>query len=321
MRILWMVGLVVWSCCFALGFNYGHGDSLVISIILLVSVLGIMGTDIFFLNRWTDPHGGENKKDASVKEMACLVVYVVMLLLTIGGVARFVTVQTEIKSKVRTEALSRIEELRAVFGNEDCEGSYQSYVTEISATYRNEMKKDYADEKTVNIAVAEFEDAMMGEGSYERLRNQAKAFLAECEYSILNWIPWNVTEYLRALDSNLSEWETELVSLSKKNDWVKATGDVYDPHLNIIAPLAPQVTDSKISNYGLLSIVLILVMQVLILFPYVKGKDWSKSGPIKHKSTTGGPVVYGRNGRINSANRSNKSFEADDDEMLEELKY
>ena len=32
LNILWVVGLLVWSCCFAMGFNYGHGDSLLVSV-------------------------------------------------------------------------------------------------------------------------------------------------------------------------------------------------------------------------------------------------------------------------------------------------
>ena len=61
LNILWVVGLLVWSCCFAMGFNYGHGDSLLVSVILLFAILAIMGIDVFFLNKWTNPC--KNKRD------------------------------------------------------------------------------------------------------------------------------------------------------------------------------------------------------------------------------------------------------------------
>ena len=180
LNALWVVGLLIWSCCFAMGFNYGHGDSLLVSLILLVAVLLIMGIAIFFLNRWSTLAG----KTAKTKEMACLVTYLIMALLTVSGVAHFIAVQTDVKTEVRPKALGQIQELRRVFGNDSKEGSYQSYVSELAGTYRNQMKKDYADEGTVNLAVSEFEDEMMGEGEYERLKNQANKFLGDCEHSI-----------------------------------------------------------------------------------------------------------------------------------------
>ena len=288
MRVLWMVGLLTWSCCFALGFNYGHGDSLMVSLILLIAVLSIMGVDVFFLNKYANPDLGSHRKHAATMEKVCLVVYAVMVVLTIGGVAHFVTVQTTVKSEVRPEALSRIQELRRVFGADNVEGSYQAYVATMSQTYRNAMKKNYADEGTVNVAVAEFEDEMMGQGEYELMRNQALAFLDECEYTVLNWIPWNVTEYLSELDENLNEWEEELIALSKKNEWVIESNEPYDPRSEATDSLASRVINSEVADFGALSIVLIVVMQILILLPYMRERDWLKSNTKKHK----GAYVY-----------------------------
>ena len=288
LNVLWVVGLLIWSCCFAMGFNYGHGDSLLVSIILLVAVFLVMGISIFFLNKWSVSDG----KTAKAKEMASLIAYLIMVLLTISGVAHFITVQTDVKTEVRPKALNQIHELRRVFGNDTKEGSYQSYVSELSATYRNEMKKDYADEGTVNLAVSEFEDEMMGEGEYERLKNQSQRFLSDCEQSVELWIPWTVTEYLAQLDKNLEEWPTALVRLSSKNNWVKTTGESYNPHLDVTNKLAEQVSNPSISDFSLLAIIIIIVLQVIILFSYLRGKDWSQSGPIRHKEVSGGPIVY-----------------------------
>lgn len=290
LNALWVVGLLIWSCCFAMGFNYGHGDSLLVSMILLVSVLLIMGISIFFLNKWSTLVG----KTATAKEIACLVTYLIMALLTVGGVAHFIAVQTDVKTEVRPKALSRIQELRRVFGNDNKEGSYQSYVSELAGTYRNQMKKDYADEGTVDLAVSEFEDEMMGEGEYERLKDLASTFLNDCEQSVDLWIPWTVTEYLSQLDNNTVDWSSKLVALSSKNEWVKTTGDSYNPHLNADEGLADLVKSPKGSDFGVLPIIIIIILQIIILFSYLRSKDWSQSGPVKHKSKNGGPVVYDR---------------------------
>lgn len=288
LNALWVVGLIIWSCCFAMGFNYGHGDSLLVSLILLVAVLLIMGISIFFLNKWSVSDG----KTAKTKEMASLFAYLVMVLLTISSVAHFITIQTDVKTEIRPKAINRIHELRRVFGNESKEGSYQSYVSELSATFRNQMKKDYADEGTVNLAVSEFEDEMMGEGEYERLKNQSQRFLSDCEQAVEFWIPWTVTEYLAQLDKNTEEWPSALVRLSSKNEWVKTTGESYNPHLDDTVNLAELVSNPTISDFSLLAIIVIIVLQVIILFSYIRGKDWSQSGPIRHKEVSGGPIVY-----------------------------
>lgn len=292
LNILWVIGLLVWSSCFAMGFNYGHGDSFLVSLILLLAVLTIMGIDLYFLNKWANPQNVSNKKNAKTKEFASLGIYIVMVLLTMGGFAHFIAVQTAVKSEVRPLALERIQELRRVFGDEDREGSYLCYVSELAVTYRDAMKKNYADEGTVNLAVSEFEDEMMGLGAYDRLNAQAHVFLNDCEYAVLYWFPWNVTEYLIQLDENTIAWTEELVELSSKNEWVRETGEIYNLHVDDVGSFADLVINSNVSDYGVLSIVLIVVLQILILFSYIRSKDWSRSGPIKHKAKSGGPVVY-----------------------------
>ena len=305
-NFLWIAGLLIWSCCFAMGFNYGHGDSLVVSIILLLAVLAIMGISIFLLNKWANPLSGINKKTAKTKELACLCVYVLMVILTVSGFAHFIAVQTEVKTAVRPLAMNRITELRRVFGNENKEGSYMAYVQGLSNTYRNAMKANYADESTINLAVSEFEDEMMGEGGYERLKNQANKFLSNSQQSIDFWIPWTVTEYLTQLDVNTQNWINELVRMSKKNEWVKATGEKYESHIDFSVSLAEQVINPSISDFSVLAIVLIVILQILVLFPYLREKDWSQSGPQKHKSSRF--VVY--NGKeSNIGDESNNKIE------------
>lgn len=309
-NFLWIAGLLIWSCCFAMGFNYGHGDSLVISIILLLAVLAIMGIAVFLLNKWANPLSSVNKKNAKAKELTCLVVYAIMVILTLNGFAHFVAVQTDVKSEVRPQALSRINELRRVFGNENKEGSYISYVHELSATYRNAMKADYADESTVKLAVSEFEDEMMGEGNYERLKNQSNKFLADCQQSVEYWIPWNVTEYLTQLDLNSENWANDLIRMSERNDWVKTTGDKYIPHIDTETKLAAQVINPSISDYSILAIVLIVVLQILVLFPYLRVKDWSQSGPKVHRDNQ--VVVYSGKRKNNNLNKSSNQDDTEE---------
>lgn len=285
---MWVVALMIWAGCFAMGFNYGHGDSLVVSIVLLVAVFAIMGIDIFMLNKFVDPQEMLNRDKAKIKEIACIVVYAVMVLLTMGGFAHFITVQTEVKSSVRQLAKDRIQELRTMFGKETDEGSYWAYMTELSATYRNMQKENNTSESTVNSRVAEFEDEMMGDGSFEELRSKAKAFLKECDYSVENWIPWNVVEYLTKLDANTEEWYEKLRALSDKNEWVQKTGEHYVSPVKNEEKLAPKVLTPKTSDFGLLAIVLIVVLQIMVLLTYIKTKDWSHKGPEKAK----GVMVY-----------------------------
>lgn len=303
-NFLWIAGLLIWSCCFAMGFNYGHGDSLVVSIILLLAVLAIMSIAIFLLNKWANPLSGINKKTAKTKELACLCVYALMVILTVSGFAHFIAVQTEVKTAVRPLALNRITEIRRVFGNENMEGSYMAYVQELSNTYRNAMKANYADESTINLAVSEFEDEMMGEGGYERLKNQANKFLSNCQQSIDFWIPWTVTEYLTQLDGNTESWMNELVRMSEKNEWVKTTGEKYESHVDFSVSLAEKVINPSTSDFSVLALVLIVILQVLVLFSYLREKDWSQSGPKKHKSSRF--VVYdGNDSIINKESNNN----------------
>lgn len=283
LNIMWVIALLIWAACFAMGFNYGHGDSLVVSIVLLVVVFAVMGLDIFMLNRWVDPNKISDRSKARAKEIASLVVYAVMVVLTIGGFAHFLTVQTEVKSAVRPLAKDRIAELRTMLGNEEKEGSYWAYVSEMSATYRNKQKENNTDEKTVNTLVARFEDEMMGDGSFEQLRGNALKLLKECEYSVDNWVPWTVVENLKKLDKNTEEWYNELRKFSDKNEWIVETGERYESPVKNKEELAEMVINPEEGDFGLLSIVIIVVLQIMVLASYFSTKDWSRRGPGRDK--------------------------------------
>lgn len=306
LNIMWVVALLIWAACFAMGFNY-QGASLVVSIVLLVAVFAIMALDIFMLNKWADPEGGTDRSKAHAKEIACFVVYVVMLVLTASGFAHFITVQTEVKSEVRPLAKERIRELRIMFGNENKDGSYWAYVTEKSETYRNMQRKNNTDVSTVNTRVAQFEDDMMGNGDFEQMRSKANSFLKECENSVDNWIPWNVVEYLGKLDENTEEWYNSLRNLSDKTDWVRETGEHYESPVKNNESLATKVLKPEVGDFGLLSIVLIVVLQIIVLLTYLKTKDWSRRGPIK----TSGMRVY-NSGTKDSKLKDTKDKENDD---------
>ncbi|MCC8118181.1 MAG: hypothetical protein LIP09_05445 [Bacteroidales bacterium] len=296
-RILWIVGLLAWTICFALGFNYGHSDSLMVSIILMVAVLAIMGIDIFLLNKWADSEAGGNKKTAKAKELACLAVFIVTILLTVNGVAHFITMQGTVKSQVRPEALTRIQELKQMFGNEDTQRSYLHYVSEMGETYNNAIKKNYADQGTIDVMMGKFNDEMRGYGEYDRLKKTASSFLYNCEYSVLNWFPWDVIEYLDQLDTNTQEWIGSLETLSMNSEWVQENNEPYNPHINASTNFKQQLANVNLSNYGPVSILIIILLLIMMLLQYVSVKDWSRSGPRRYKPTKGsgprnGPMVY-----------------------------
>lgn len=293
LNIMWVVALLIWAGCFAMGFNYGDGNSLVVSIVLLVVVFAVMGLDVFLLNRWVDPSKNSDRSKAHAKEIASLVVYAVMVALTVSGFARFITVQTVVKSEIRPLAKDKIAQARTMLGNEEVEGSYWAYVSEMSATYRNKQKENNTEEATVNANVARFEDDMMGDGSFSTLREDGLKFLRDCEYSVDNWVPWTVVENLKKLDKNAVDWYEELCRLSDKNEWVVETGEKYESPVKNKEELAAMVTKPKAGDFGILAVVLILLIQIIVLLPYAMKKDWTRKGPAKSK----GIPVWSNQGR------------------------
>lgn len=293
MRVLWILGLVAWTVCFALGFNYGNSSSFLVSVLVFVAVLGIMATDLIILHKQIDPDSVNDKSKARVKEIASLVVYFAMVGVTVLGVARYVTIQSQVKPEITKLATQTINELYVMFtAEENCAGSYLTYVDEMADRYREYKKRGYPNEGTLKQDVADFVDQMRQKGNYRPMGYDDY----DLSYKILNWLPWNIAETLLELDTNPQKWAQSLTDLSESvlaEKWPEAVGDKYVPTVTVHNPsLYSRLTNYSQSNFGVLSIVLIVILQLMILIPYVWQKDWSMSGPVEYKSRTGrGPKV------------------------------
>ncbi|MBR5211005.1 MAG: hypothetical protein IKV91_00355 [Bacteroidales bacterium] len=296
MRVLWILGLVAWTVCFALGFNYGeNSSSFLVSVLVFVAVLGVMATDLIILHNQIDPDSVNDKSKARVKEIASLIVYFAMVGVTVVGVARFVTIQTQVKSEIAPLAKLAIDEVHAMFTiEENSTNSYLTYVDEMAERYRAYKAKGYHDKGTLDTYTADFIDQMKQNGLYRPIGIDDK--IAEYDYRVLNWLPWNIAETLVELDTNPQKWAKSLTDLSESvlaEEWPEAVGDKYVPTVTVHYPsLYSRLTNYSQSNFGVLSIVLIVILQLMILIPYVWQKDWSVSGPVEYKSRTGrGPKV------------------------------
>ena len=300
MRLLWIVGILVWAACFALGFNYKYGDSITTTVILFVALLGIMGTDIFLLNRFVSPNSGVNRKNARTKEIVCLAVYVIMMVLSLGSVAHYIHVESNVKSNVRQEARNRINDIRRVFADSETSGSYLYHVEEYKGKYEDRLDNEGVKQITKETKLSTFNKDMLGDVLYDETKSGITTILDECESHVNNWVPWNINEYLTTLDNEYiisleDDKDNNVEKLVERSQEVlsKTFDDNYDesyrynPNLTKDKLLAPELRGE--TSYGLLSVVVIVLIQLLVLIPYVREKDWSRSGPKQHK---GGFKVY-----------------------------
>ena len=295
MRVMWILGLIAWSVCFALGFNYGNSSSFLITILVFIAVLVVMATDLIILHRQNDPAVVINREKARLKEIASLVVYVAMVAVTITGVARFVTVQNDIKSEVSQLAKTSIDEIYEMFTEEEgATGSYNNYVYTMATRYRASLAMTYSDAGTLDMKEADFVDRMKDYGGYRPIG--IDDLIDDYDYTVLNWLPWDIAETLGELDKRPSEWAASLTELSEDvlaELWPAAIQDAYQPKITVYGPsLQSRLTQYDQSNFGLLSIILIVVIQLMIIIPYVWQKDWSLSGPKKYTGKPNkGPAV------------------------------
>lgn len=290
MNLLWIIGVLAWSCCFAFGFNYFHGQSLLVFIVMFVAASCLMGITLYMLNKTADKASGGNRANAALKERLCLALLAVMICVSIVYVARFITIQTKVSPSVKVAATERISKLRVLFAGEDVEGSYRCYVAEMAETYKNQLRGLYYSKGTIDTKVAEFKDEMHGKDEFNELAYGADEFLSSAERVINYWIPWDVQRKLSRLDMYSKDWPEELVTMSKGPEWVNRTGDVFKPDIPDDEPLAPRVTEYSVSNFGMLPILLIAAMIIFMIIPYAKIKDWGAKGPGGYKGT--GMTVY-----------------------------
>lgn len=295
LRILSVLGLLVWCACFALGYNYKEGGALMMSLMLGLALLVAMGLFLYLMNRWGNPTSGEHKANARSYEIICGVLYAVMVALSVTGVARFITVQSRVQNEVRPLAEERINELETVFGDESVAGSYRSYVEARKETYAVEVAAKYAGideegkQQNVELEVSRLEDELTKNGTFDDTKANVDDFLAHCKYSVMHWVPWTITRYLADLDANLPVWETEVVKMS--TDCKYTTLEAYSIESVAKDSLLDMVKNPKGGVFSALAIIVMLSLQIAILLFYFAGKDWSRQGPgradFKHNSGIG----------------------------------
>lgn len=284
--ILSCIGLLCWCACFTFGYSYSEGGALNMSIILGVALLVAMGLAFWLMVRWSHPKSEDHKANAKNKEIAYSAVYLILSALSISGVAKFVTVQSTVKDKVRTIALQRMDELETIFGDENTPGSYLAYVEEKAATLAISVAARYTgtDESgkndNVRVAVATFKDRMTKDGQFENLQNTVNNFLDHCRYSFNHWIPWTVTRYLNELDEKLPSWEEEVMQMSTASPWTENEPYKVDT-VSKGNKLINMVKNPEGGIFTGLAILLIIVLQVIILLSYLTGRDWNKGGPVR----------------------------------------
>lgn len=287
---LGLLAVCLWSACFAMGFGFGYEfkQSWEIDLLFFLAAFAVMGLVLFLLCKWANPDSGVNYYKARVKEMGCLAAYVLLALLTCGGFGRFVTVQTELRTALQKKALTRINDLKKMFADEEKEGSYQYYVEQMAERYQVSLQGKYMDVENIRAAVARFQDDLMGDdnSTFNQLKGDADKFLPKCEQTIVNWIPWSLTECVKDLDKYTQEWTEELSDLSETHPWVKEMSEPYKPQVSEDVALSGSLQKAK-SGFGFLSIVLGVILQVMALFPYIRSKDWSRSGPIRYTGSNG----------------------------------
>ena len=285
LKVLSAIALLAWTAAFVLGFNYRF-DSIPVACLLGIFLAALVVLVIYFLMRWSNPSLNDNVAKAKNREIACISAYALLFALTVTDVAHFVTVQTDVKAQIKPVAEKRIAELERIFSSDpETEGSYLNYVEQKSVLYRTELKGVYYDNShTLDVKCQAFKDDLMGDGRFAELQYDVEALLGKCRYSVYYWVPWTISGYLDRLDSDLESWESEVVELSMKHIWIREKNEPFVPNsLADGSRLADEIRNPSMSRFGVLTILLVVVLQFFILLPYIAGRNWSASGPKRYK--------------------------------------
>lgn len=312
LNILSGVGLLLWFACFTLGYNFQEGGALTMSILLGVFILVVMTLLIYLLKRWSHPTGSDHKANALSKEIVCVVIYLVVVVLTASGVAQFITVESSVRSEVTPLARNRMQAIDRVFGDSNVSGSYLAYVEEKSGTLEEKEKAQYAHQglsseqidKNVAVKVDVFESNVIGE-KYDHLAGQAKSLLDKAGTAIGYWNPFTVCENLAKLDNEPAKWAEELKELSTQDEWTK--NEPYEASFGVSSEdnLLNWVQDPIGGVFSGMAILLIIVMQIMIILTYFVNRDWEISGPRKPKNSD----VTFRTLKQNNVDRQNSNNE------------
>lgn len=257
LNVLSGVGLLLWAACFALGFNFGVGGNLPVSIVLGMFLLGVMALCAYLLKRLCNSAGHGNRARLDRREKTCMAIYLVAVAFSSSGVARFITVESW-APEVASQASVRMNEVRRVFSDKNAPGSYLAYLAEKDVALKGNEKREY-----------------------ERLKSRVESKLDEADKSIGNWNPFTVCENISLLDNEPPMWANELEELSMQNESCRT--DPYEAPKTVYCEdyLLEWVKDPIGGIFNGRAIMWMIMMQLMIVLPGVAELTvWKRRFPV-----------------------------------------
>lgn len=306
LKIVGIIGLVLWIACCFFGLFYGTNGNWLVTIVITLLVGVALFLSYLLMLKMQDKGVTQGNRDRAKRTgIIMLCVYVLASLASAFYINHLVKTEVDEKEQVKTKALQAINELKTFFNTDtESEGNYRWYVESFALpTYETRWLENNeglsTESKKYDSDMEEFESYLLGisdSGNSDAFTGMEKAVNKDIKTIEKAFKNWNVftspvaLKQLKHLEKQKPEYEKWLA------DWAKSREDEkYDEYpflrdeerftvspavdcTGITAPLTQ--TGFNISG---LAILIILALQVIILLGYLLGL---KTGGKNDKITT-----------------------------------
>ncbi len=285
LEILTYVGLVLWAVAFFFGLNYVVKGALMVSIPVSIFLLLVM-----FVLIWAMKKFGNGKADNAVvarnTHILTLVLYIIVSLGSAIFLCHFVKVTTEDQQEIQNKAKQEIQELGRIFSDDCIAGSYMQWVADETDNLRIKLEGEGMVESTIKVKMSDLENELIDNSGFSQLRSEVNEFLSHCDYSISNWVWLTIPNYLSNLEKNKPVYEEKAVECSKFSEYTAASP--FNCNSKYSYPgLAKSLENVSLSDIGLWSVLLVVILQIFILLSYLAGRPDTGQDPTRYKGGWG----------------------------------
>jgi len=198
----------------------------------------------------------------------------------------FVKVSLVDQKEVQNKAKQQMQELGRIFSDDCIAGSYMQWVADETDNLRIKLEGEGMVESTIKVKMSDLENELLETSGFNQLKNEVNEFLSHCDYSVSNWVWLTVPNYLSNLQENKPVYEQKVVECSKLSAYTAESP--YDCNSKYSYPdLAKTLEQVSLSDIGLWSVLLVVILQILILLSYLAGRPDTGEDPTRYKGTWG----------------------------------
>lgn len=276
LNLLSTIGILLWGFGVFLGVHFASTCSWAVSIPAAVVVTLMMYLLLYMARRYAVPAvSGDFSAAGEARKKLFFALYCLVALFSAWYVMHGVTATTTLKNEVRPRAEAQLQALRdmtsPVSGAGATKGSYQEYVENETANFRNYNPDRLTDASQLEAQVNDLHDLLLTKNDYKLLSKEIRDYGPYAQQSIEAWDWLSVARYATELARCKAEWDRKLIACSQTAA-VPPYAAVHTDYVPIAGATdsgAEHLNNTGLTSFSVAGILVVFFLQLIIILSFL----------------------------------------------------